>query len=186
MRARYVLLRVNVAGTPLKELIRPPWRRYVVESRLARELVVRALTANVGPRLFHFSAGGALFEGSVSADGFRIRRVIHYRNSFLPLIIGRFERSPYGTRIEITMRPVIAVIGLWIFWMGAVSCVGILAGRAALRHQPRALAAEPVVVAMLAFGYLLASGLFGFEAYKAKPMIEEILTTATTGAGPSP
>jgi hypothetical protein len=50
-----------------------------------------------------FSLEGFQFEGSVSPQAFRISRIIYYRNSCIPVISGRFERSTAGTRIVIKM-----------------------------------------------------------------------------------
>lgn len=184
IRARYPEPRLTIAGIPLAELVSPPWRRYVVESRLPRELVVRALSRSVQPSLwFGRSIPSEPFEGTVTPKGFKIRRagrgrILTARRELLPLIIGRFESSPYGTRIAITVRPMLVFLGWWILWMAAVALIGILAAKKALSHQPRALAVEPVVLVMLTFGYLFESALFAIEAHKAKPMLEEILTAA--------
>jgi hypothetical protein len=56
------------------------------------------------------------YEGTLSETGFKIRRIIHYRNSFLPLIRGQFEPSPSGTIVRITLRLHPAAIAFWIVW----------------------------------------------------------------------
>lgn len=55
----------------------------------------------------HFSSGGYQFEGTLSPQDFNITRIINYRNSCIPVIRGRFEPKPTGTRIviEMTMHP---------------------------------------------------------------------------------
>ncbi len=50
------------------------------------------------------SRQGFEFEGNVSPQGFRISRIISYRNSCIPIIGGRFEPSSAGTRIVIEMK----------------------------------------------------------------------------------
>jgi hypothetical protein len=47
------------------------------------------------------------FEGYISPREFNITRIINYRNSRIPVIRGRFEPSPTGTKIviEMTMHP---------------------------------------------------------------------------------
>ena len=56
------------------------------------------------------------FEGTVSPTGFTISRAIRYRNSFLPLINGRFAATPTGTTVMVTMKlhPLVAVIGILV------------------------------------------------------------------------
>lgn len=45
----------------------------------------------------------ATFKGYVNADGFKIEPVIVGRNSFIPLIKGKFEATVSGSRVYITM-----------------------------------------------------------------------------------
>jgi hypothetical protein len=52
----------------------------------------------------HFSSGGFQFDGDVSPREFNISRIISYRNSCIPIIRGRFEPSPAGTRIVVEMK----------------------------------------------------------------------------------
>jgi hypothetical protein len=58
-----------------------------------------------GQRLF--STGGYQFEGTLSPQDFNITRIINYRNCCIPVIRGRFEPQPTGTKIviEMTMHP---------------------------------------------------------------------------------
>ena len=51
-----------------------------------------------------FSKGNFEFEGYVSPKEFNITRIISYRNACIPVIRGRFEPTPIGTRIAIDMR----------------------------------------------------------------------------------
>jgi len=44
------------------------------------------------------------FEGDVSQQQFNITRIINYRNSCIPVIRGRFEPTPAGTRVVIDMK----------------------------------------------------------------------------------
>ena len=58
-----------------------------------------------------------LYFGTLSESGFKIRRVIHYRNSFLPQISGTFEPSSDGrltVRMTFSLHPF--VIGFMLFW----------------------------------------------------------------------
>jgi len=56
---------------------------------------------------FFSSSDGCQFEGEVSPQQFNITRIISYRNCCIPIIRGRFEPSPTGTRIviEMSMHP---------------------------------------------------------------------------------
>lgn len=88
-------------------------------------IVLRRLTAIIEPvQLLRFSKNHALYQGSISAEGFQISRIIDYRNSFLPVISGRFERQLHGTAVHIQMslHPfVMAFLPFWyLFWYGAI------------------------------------------------------------------
>jgi hypothetical protein len=79
----------------------------------------------------YFSSGGFQFEGDVSQQGFNITRIISYRNSCIPVIRGRFEPSPTGTRIvvEMNMHPLgyvflVGGAGISFFVLSVVSVDG--------------------------------------------------------------
>ena len=44
------------------------------------------------------------FIGKLEESSFKVRRKIHYRNSFLPEIVGQLERLVSETKINITLR----------------------------------------------------------------------------------
>ena len=51
------------------------------------------------------------FIGKLEESSFKVRRKIHYRNSFLSEIVGQLERLISGTKINITLRlPLLAKI----------------------------------------------------------------------------
>lgn len=181
---------MTIADIALIELIRPPWRRYVVESRLPRELVVRALGKSVQRgRWFGRRIGPEPFQGTINPEGFRIRRASQrgfVRWAAPILIIGRFAPSPYGTRIAVTIRPVLPQLAFWLIAIAAVALIGILAAAKALRGDASALGAAPIVVASLAYLYLVASVFFALRVRKVKPLLDAILTGAQTASKVSP
>lgn len=69
------------------------------------------------------------FWGSVGADGFRISRVVLYRNAFLPVVTGRIEPAGRGSRLAaaFALRPaVILFLLLWFALALAVSVAGLV------------------------------------------------------------
>ena len=99
------------------------------------------------------------FEGDVSPDGFRITRVIAYRNCCIPVIEGRFERRGNATGIPIRMN--MHILG-YVFLFGSVALsvlvlLSILAGQnhppssGVLYLLPMVLPAGLVLVSWLAF-----------------------------------
>lgn len=111
------------------------------------------------------------YQGQVSDAGFKISRIIDYRNSFLPVIRGRFLPAATGTHVEITMElePLVAVfLGVWLlFWYGATVPIFLLNGPI----QPMALMfwGMPLVV-MVAFWWA-----FWYEANRSRRELTQIL-----------
>lgn len=56
------------------------------------------------------------FEGTVNADGFHVRRIISYRNSFLPVIDGTIRGGASGSRIAVQMRMFVFVYVFGAIW----------------------------------------------------------------------
>jgi len=83
----------------------------IAEAALPRPWLLRAFS----------SRQGFEFEGMVSPQGFRISRIISYRNSCIPILSGRFEPFSAGTRIVIEMK--MHPLG-WVFLVGGmgISC----------------------------------------------------------------
>jgi hypothetical protein len=100
------------------------------------------------------------FIGTVYEDSFRVRRDIRYRNSFLPMVWGRLESIPSGTRVFVTMfiHPLVALF--MVFWLGMVA-------HWASRSSPGSF----IVWGMFAFGIVLTAAGFFPEAIKAKNLI---------------
>ncbi|MDY6782255.1 MAG: hypothetical protein SW833_06835 [Cyanobacteriota bacterium] len=63
-----------------------------------------------------FSHNHAPYQGRISDEGFEIQRIIHYRNSFLPRIRGKFEPLASGTAVRISMGLHPLVTGFLAFW----------------------------------------------------------------------
>ncbi|MCB8966977.1 MAG: hypothetical protein H6660_08775 [Ardenticatenaceae bacterium] len=114
------------------------------------------------------------FEGVVENGRFNINRIINYRNSFLPIIVGQFHDDLGFTRIEITMRLhyfVMAFMGIWFFAFCPVGFMFFVSddmGRG-----------EFII---LFFGFILffifmILATFNYEANKARRTLEEVWET---------
>ncbi|MBD2200248.1 MULTISPECIES: hypothetical protein [Calothrix] len=110
-----------------------PYDSFTIVVPQPLSVVLQRLNAKVeAPKLYRFSREHAPYQGTVSEQGFQITRIIHYRNSFLPVIKGRFQiESSYQTEVHIKMslHPfVMAFLGFWFFfWYSAtipISLVG--------------------------------------------------------------
>ena len=96
-----------------------PDATFTIQTQEPLSAVIEKLDAQIeAPRAFRwdFSRNHAPYEGTISSSGFEIRRIIHYRNSFLPNIRGRFESSAEGTLIRVTVKLHPFVIAFLLFW----------------------------------------------------------------------
>ena len=153
-----------------------PYQKLVIEVPYSREELTRRLGKEVTSRTRRwgsFEKRTELFEGVVSDEGFQISRIIDYRNSFLPVIEGRFYPHAKGVRVEITMRLHVAVLIFSIVWLGMV---GIVLGGAATHflatRKIDAVALTPF--GMLLFFYLMVTIGFGVEAKKASKLLNRL------------
>jgi hypothetical protein len=147
-----------------------PHHRFEIVSPLDRQAALAAVTAHTEPEnWFRFtwpnSANDKRFEGVVGADGFHVRRVIGYRNSFLPVIDGKVHAAGRGSRIDVSMRLfwfVYAFVGIWV--VAALTGFAASGGAVGLAFG----------AAMILFVYVMTMAGFWFEAGKQERTLREI------------
>ncbi len=159
-----------------------PFEKVRLVSPAPPEEVMRRLAASVEPKKWlRFSRDHLPFQGQLRADGFTIARIIHYRNSFLPTVVGRVHAQPGGGAvIEATLRPNWAVLVFSALWMAGLLVAGftVVAKRvSADGHLTPAL----ILGGMLLAGYGLILGGFAFEARRAKRFLESCASGARAG-----
>lgn len=135
-------------------------------------IVLQRLNALVEPtKTFKFSTKHAPYQGSISESGFQISRIIHYRNSFLPRIRGRFEVQSHQTLIHVQMglHPfVMAFLGFWFFcWYSAIIPI-TLAG--AMPNNMAALFIGMPILMLIIFGVA-----FWSEANRSRNELTQII-----------
>ncbi|WP_427158799.1 hypothetical protein ACQFX9_23110 [Aliinostoc sp. HNIBRCY26] len=135
-------------------------------------IVRQRLSQKVEPqKAFRFSRNHAPYEGSISEDGFQISRIIHYRNSFLPMIRGQFEVQSHQTLIHVQMsiHPfVMAFLGFWFFfWYSAV--IPILFTGAIPNHI------APIFIGMPILMLFICWGSFWYEAKRSRTELTQII-----------
>jgi WD40 repeat protein len=81
-------------------------------------IVLEKLSGHIEPtKPFRwFSRDHAPYQGTIDDAGFKITRIIHHRNSFLPVIRGQFESSSTGTIVRVNMRLHPFVMAFLAFW----------------------------------------------------------------------
>ena len=157
--------RLGRSGRDVKLL---PYHRFEIISPLKREDALAAIAAHVeAPKWILFrlpsKANDKRFEGQVTETGFNIRRVLGYRNSFQPTVLGEIEGAGAMSRINVTMRPFTFVIVFITIW-----CAGVL-GLTFVSREALLMGAF-----MLVFLYLLVVSGFWFEANKQERALREI------------
>lgn len=154
-----------------------PWRRFEIDTHLTPGECVHALEAIVEPRKwFRLSRTRPTrdFEGEVNGLEFSIRRIIRYRNSFLPVISGTILPGFSATRVRIAMRPNWFALAFWVAWMMAVAgFAALLLFHGTEKIPPQAAA---VVLIMAVVGYLICVIPFGIEAQKARRILADVLS----------
>jgi hypothetical protein len=105
------------------------------------------------------------FAGTIDGSNFKISRIINYRNSFLPVIIGKIE----GSTVEITLRTAIFINIFMAFWLGAAGYAAVYE----FNHYQHKSFLPPGL--MFLFGLLLWLICFRVEAEIAKKKLKAIL-----------
>jgi hypothetical protein len=159
-----------------------PYRRFEIVSELPREAAIARIKGIVkpgSPLVASLVRTNKLFAGDVSSDGFKLGRIIGYRNAMLPVIEGAFEPSPSGSRILVTMRLAHWVTGFFALWVCGSPIVFLLSelGLLSSKHGMPGLSYVFSLVFLYGFG---AIG-FNFEADRARALLEQALR-----ATPSP
>ena len=107
------------------------------------------------------------YEGKITGSTFSIKRIIKYRNSFLPRILGSIERDIQGTSIKVKMRLHIFVLCFLFIW-----CSGALIGLFFMAKNVIANKGfDPwffMPIGMLLLVYVLTIAAFKYESRKAK------------------
>ena len=117
------------------------------------------------------------FEGTVSNKGFRISRVLPYRNVLLPVLYGSFHPTNNGIRVDIhlTLHPVmlLSLAAFSVFWCSGLvwALLVFVSTSFTLNSFNTGMVASASVVF---FVYLLTTLIFNLEAIKAAQFINDL------------
>ena len=156
-----------------------PSDRFEIKTQMSLETAVATIKSSIEPKkFFRFSSGNAAFQGEVSYDGFKITRIIHYRNSFLPVVSGKFLPGNSGVRVVVHLGLHRLVSAFTCLWFGGVGFSIIRSVAELLSEQTPASLMLFIPFGMMIFGCALVSGGFWFEAKKQKSMLIKLLNGA--------
>ncbi|MCR8558897.1 hypothetical protein KXD93_14670 [Mucilaginibacter sp. BJC16-A38] len=158
-----------------------PYENFYIITNLKPEAVQQRLEAEISPgdgSFFKFgmssSSTATYFEGFAVNGTFKFKRVISYRNSFLPQIEGTTEVYPSGSRVHVKMKMYLFVVifmCLWICPLGLATIWAVVRAIVDKHIEPNNF----VPFAMMLFGYGITMGGFKSESIKAKSKLLEML-----------
>lgn len=155
-----------------------PTENITYKTRLREDEVIKRLGEIVEPektfRFGMFSSGSTRqYEGQINGQIFNIKRIISYRNSFLPRISGTIEKSYDGTIIKIKMKLHIIVVVFLCVWCGGVG-LGCFVFLTQAFGNSEFNAATLIPFGLLLFVYGMTMGGFKFESHKSKKYLQTI------------
>ena len=160
-----------------------PFEKLVYHSTLNKEELIHHLQNEIeADKSFGFNARKSSYSkpyiGKIYTNRFEIKKVVNYRNSFLPIIKGEIKDGINGAKIDVKMGLVDFVKAFMILWLGGVSfgCIGALYS---LIFTDTANSEAGffmfIPFAMLLFGLVMVSFGFKTESQKSIKDLEEIL-----------
>ncbi|NEP14319.1 MAG: hypothetical protein F6K14_29815, partial [Symploca sp. SIO2C1] len=159
-----------------------PYDTFSIQTPKPLSDVIEQLKINIeAPKAFRwsFSENHAPYTGTISNSGFEIRRLIQYRNSFLPNIQGRFESLSDGTRIRVTMRLHPLVMIFLLFWYSVWFTIsipyflfGALSGDIQI-FTALQFVGLPIVLLFVFWCW------FWYEAYRSRQELKQIILGGT-------
>ena len=144
------------------------------------QLIQRIRSITTKRKVFSFqyrSDDHHLFTGEVSETGFKIQRIIRYRNSFLPVIVGSVRSAENGSKLEVLLRLHRFVLGFMIVWFSGtipafvISIVLLISSIAVGPFEPMLL----IGLFLAPFGIALVNIPFWIEARIAEEKLQEVL-----------
>lgn len=149
---------------------------FTIDSPLSASEMVSVLESAVEPpKLVRWGASGSRsYQGEFTHSGFKIWRIISYRNSFLPIIEGTIIPVTSGSRVAVTMRLHRFIAVFMIIWLSMVAALLLAFSLASMNGRIDPFPAVLVPFFMLVFGILLTSCSFWAEARKAKLFLVEL------------
>jgi hypothetical protein len=148
-----------------------PYQRFEIRTRFSQNVALGKIGALVESRQIvrsPFSKEHKPFEGEIEGFTFKISRIIHYRNNFLPILIGQIQDDLDAATVKVIARPNV---------LASILVPGLLLAPIFLII----FAAETVNVGLFwliyAVVYIFIVVSFNFELNKAKLLLKKQLET---------
>jgi hypothetical protein len=166
----------------LQEMLRFPHRRFAIDSQLPLDAAVERIRGIIQPGglvLAGLFGADKLFVGEAFRDHLRLRRIRPYQNQSMPIIEGRFEPTPTGTRLALGMRlPRRTVAGALVwFVIGGALLISSVLGPLLSPHMKGSLGFTLFTAVLVAGGYAMIAAGFNTEVAKTQEIMREALQT---------
>jgi hypothetical protein len=150
--------------------------RFVIDAQAAPEEVRDRLSSAVAPgRRVSLRKPEAVFTGTVGSNSFQLRPVLGYHNSFVPTARGSFASGSAGTRVDVRLRLLPAVAIFMVVWLSLAAAFFLAMVVIAVLNPSRSWL--PLIgIAFFAFGYLLMTLSFSFEARRIRTNLAMLLS----------
>jgi hypothetical protein len=156
-----------------------PYKRISILTNKTIQEATSILQRNTTKRAYFkmFKDTSAFFEGDVSPVGFSLNRLIHYNNSFIPQIDGRFVKNDKGLQIQVNMHLhtftmifcMIWIILVFIFFLAFIQSM-----ISSIRYFKLNELSNFIPFFLLLFGYLIFTVPFKIEAKIAENKFYEL------------
>jgi hypothetical protein len=155
-----------------------PLENIIFKTKLSKEEVIQNLKNHIeAQKSFGFGSHKHNYSkpyiGEIVGNNFEIKRVIDYRNSFLPTIKGEVYSELDGTKIKINMKPPTFILTFMSIWFGGVliGCLASLISLITSKFSPFFF----IPFVMLFFGIVLVYGTFKSESATSKKDLMKFL-----------
>lgn len=147
-----------------------PYQKIKIKTRLTREAARQKLAEIVEPRKLRWgwSRDHLPFKGNIDGQSFKISRIIHYNNSFLPILVGQIRDDLDMSTLLITARPDLFIMFLWPL-MGLIFVGAVL--------YSSELAFLWIILPLFLLFYGVPIFFFNIELNKAKKLLNEQFET---------
>lgn len=115
-----------------------PYNSFRIEADENPSSLLEHLRRHIVPYEQRFSPNrDARFCGTVDLTGFKCRPIFRYRNSFRPVVVGRFQPTERGVSIQVIMRlsiPSLIFLVVWFAVLGPCLVVGMFRSPILIHH----------------------------------------------------
>ena len=112
------------------------------------------------------------YEGTIKKNAFEMRRILHYRNSFQPVIEGVIDESGKGSVIKVRMRLHLLVIGFMVIWLFFM--LSFFGGMENFGFNGKDYFSYFFPIILPIFLYAMTMGGFKYESIKSKKFLKEL------------